>query len=1181
MRSLSLERTGKEVSISGIKSKDSQQTHPMAKVTLVSEFTAGWKRDVTVASLDEVIRQLPLQEAHSVKKLQHIRNLALADDQFDQPGQIELLLGQNVWRHIFLDGRIKGSEEDHPEAWLTVFGWTILGSYNPNSTTTSQPAITHVVASIEENRISNKLLARFFELEEPSLFETAQSPTEMEVEAHYKDTHQRSRDMLSDCLKLKTPPSLAESKTQAINRAKANERSLIKKGKLPSFQEVMQEYVDLGHAQEVNVHLHHPQTTAYYMPVHSVFKDSSTTTKTRAVFDASAKTTTQHSLNDILAVGPTLHPTIDQILLRFRGYAIALSSDISKMCREVLLHPEDRALHRFIWKSNQDEEWKEFEMTRVTFGVAASPYLAVKTLQQAAEDHGKDSPVAQWHSKNSFYVDDLLGGADTPQEALKLYKDLCSILSKASFSLRKWRSNSKDVLKKIPVNIQESLPTQQLVDQHSATYPKALGVAWDSREDTMYTSINLPDKYNSTKRGIVGDIARTFDVLGWISPVILPMKILYRDLWQAKLDWDDEVDIEHRKRHRKWREELHILKEVRLPRHYFNHRKPCSIQLHGFSDASKEAYGAVIFIRATYPTGPPTVELVVSKSKVTPLAARSIPQLELCGANLLAKLMTTTRKTLKVPISDVYAYTDSTVVLAWLDGKTKRYCIYSANRISSTVNFLPTKCWRHVPTQQNPADAASRGLSAVELQTHHLWWHGPPWLKSQPLDFPPQPTQSQINKLKEVEAKPEQAMVLAVVPEDHFEVKFNSYGKLVKVFCWMRRFINLLKKKVKEKNKYLTTAEGQDATNILISRSQGRAFPQEVKSLKATPPQDLSPRSKILVLRPRMDDSGLLRVGGRFKLTDLHPHQKHSIIIAAKDCFTQLLFYYYHLLLGHCGPSTLLTHASNVYHVVGGRKLARSTCSKCIICRKAAVKASSQLLGQLPPSRVEPTYVFFHTGMDYAGPFLIRQGHTRRPVHIEAYLVCFVTKAVHLELVSDQTTEVFLAALDRFIDRRGLPLHLYSDNGPNYTGARNQLSKFYGMIASSEFQNAIQSYSFNYQITWHNIPQRAPHFGGLWEAAVKAAKYHLKRVVGRSIFTFEELSTICCNVESFMNSRPLGPVTSHDVDGLSPLTPAHFLLGRAARSYPKEQPDDRPTPLQRWERCKLASHQFWIRWSNE
>ena len=344
MKHLALHKTGKEVSISGIKSKNNQQSHPMARVTLASGYKPEWKRDVTVAAMDEVIRQLPLQDAQSVKKMQHIKELDLADDQFDKPGKIDLLLGQNVWRHLFLDGRVRGKGEEDPEAWHTVFGWTVLGTYNPHSQTPSQPAITHVVASVEENKISNKILARFHELEKPSIYNTALTPTELQVEQHYKATHHYDENQLRYIVrlpKLDDPPTLGESKTQAVNRAKANERSLLKKDKWQSFQQVMNEYIKLGHAQEVSVQMHHPQQQSYYMPVHAVFKDSSTTTKTRAVFDASAKTTSHYSLNDILAVGPTLHPTIDQILLRFRSYAIAISSDISKMYREVLLHPDD------------------------------------------------------------------------------------------------------------------------------------------------------------------------------------------------------------------------------------------------------------------------------------------------------------------------------------------------------------------------------------------------------------------------------------------------------------------------------------------------------------------------------------------------------------------------------------------------------------------------------------------------------------------------------------------------------------------------------------------------------------------------------------------------------------------------------------------------------------------------
>ena len=931
MKNLSLLTTGKEVAISGIKSKGNKQSHPMTRVTLASEYQTEWKRDITV---DEVIRQLPLQDAQSVRKMAHLQDLDLADDKFDRPGKVELLLGQNVWRHLFLDGRVKGSKQEDPEAWHTVFGWTVLGTYNPHCQTPTQQAITHMVASVEDNRVSDNILSRFQELEEPSSYHAVRMPTELKVEQHFNETHVYDQSQQRYVVKLprkEDPPTLGESRTQAINRARSNERSLQRKGRLPAFQEVMLEYLTLNHARKITVQEHQSQPS-YYMPVHSVVKASSTTTKVRAVFDASAKTTSLSSLNDILAVGPTLHPTIDKILLRFRLYPVAVSSDVSKMYREILLHPEDQPLHRYIWRESEEGPWQDYQMTRVTFGVAASPYLAVKVLQQAEEDHGGQHPKAQWHINHSFYVDDLLGGADTEEEAVELYQTLSTILGKANFHLRKWRSSSKNVLNKIPTSIQEPLPTQELVDQHSATYPKALGVAWDSGEDTMFTSINLPENYQATKRGVISDIARTFDVLGWISPVILSMKILYRELWQTKVDWDDQVSQTHEDRHREWREELPMLKDFRLPRCYFKGEKPTSIQLHGFSDASKEAFGAVIYLRATYPTQQPTVELVISKSKVAPLATRSIPQLELCGANLLAKLMDITRRTLDITLSDIWAYSDSTIILAWLDGQSKRYCIYSAHRIASTVALIPTKCWRHVPTKQNPADVVSRGVKAAELMEHPLWWHGPDWLATNPVALPVQPTAAHLAKMKEVEAKPEQ-VVLAVTQESCFEERQNSYQKLLRIVCWTRRFITFMKTKEKGPA-HLTTAEGQIATNILLRRAQERSFPKEVAATKATPPKNLAAHSRILTLRPRMDENQLLRVGGRLEQSNYPRHQQHPIIISAKDHLTVLLFQHYHLLLGHCGPSTLMTHVANLYHAVGGRTLAKTICSRCIVCRK-------------------------------------------------------------------------------------------------------------------------------------------------------------------------------------------------------------------------------------------------------
>ena len=201
---------------------------------------------------------------------------------------------------------------------------------------------------------------------------------------------------------------------------------------------MIQEYLDLNHAQPVTEQeLQTPEKDCYYLPMHGVYKDSSSTTKLRVVFDASAQSSTKVSLNDTLAVGPTLHPTLDHILLKFRMYRVALSGDITKMYREILLSPPDRQLHRFLWRPVLDQPVIEYCMNRVTFGGASSPYLAVRTLQQTASDFGQEFPDAKWHVNHSFYVDNLLGGSDSIEGALKLFSELTEMLSKGGFTLRK------------------------------------------------------------------------------------------------------------------------------------------------------------------------------------------------------------------------------------------------------------------------------------------------------------------------------------------------------------------------------------------------------------------------------------------------------------------------------------------------------------------------------------------------------------------------------------------------------------------------------------------------------------------------------------------------------------------------------------------------------------------------
>ena len=222
---------------------------------------------------------------------------------------------------------------------------------------------------------------------------------------------------------------------------------------------------------------------------HAVFKKSSSTTKVRVVYDASARTSSGNSLNDVLEVGPTINPTLQDVLLRFRTYRVAVTADISKMYREILLHLGDRQLHRFQWRPGQEGPLEAYCMNRVTFGVTCSPFLAIRTLHQIVEDFGSSSPLASRHVKTSMYVDDLLAGGDTVEEAVKLFKESRALLANGSFSLRKWRSSSPAVTGEIPGELLEEVPMQDLVDRQDASHPKALGLMWNSGQDVMATHV--------------------------------------------------------------------------------------------------------------------------------------------------------------------------------------------------------------------------------------------------------------------------------------------------------------------------------------------------------------------------------------------------------------------------------------------------------------------------------------------------------------------------------------------------------------------------------------------------------------------------------------------------------------------------------------------------------------------
>ena len=696
----------------------------------------------------------------------------------------------------------------------------------------------------------------------------------------------------------------------------------------------------------------------------------------------------------------------------------------------------------------------------------------------------------------------------------------------------------------------------------------------------MSTSLNLPEHFETTKRGIISDIAHLFDILGTLAPTVIRMKITYQEVWETGSDWDELLPSHFVERHSAWRQELPTLAKKKLPRCYFNKGVTrVTTQLHGFCDASTRAYAAVIYVRATYANKPPTCSFVIAKTRVAPIKPLSVPRLELCGATLLAKLLTSVRKALDVPLTQVFAWTDSTIVLSWLDGHPKRFKTFVGNRLSTIISELPPNTWHHVPTAQNPADCASRGLSPAELVKHTLWWEGPTWLHSDPLVIPTQP-------LLGIGATPELKAVCAVSlpqPIRWIENLSNNYYTIIRITAWCLRFVSNLKQCRNDRAptliNHLTVPELNSAERFLFHESQAFYFPKELYQL--THEQVIPSSSPIMALT---HEHGLIRVGGRLTHSHLHHSQHHPIILHGKSTLCHKLMYHKHVALGHCGPSLLLSSVGIQLYIVGARRLARTTYRSCVVCRKATARTQQQLMGQLPSLRITPAHPFSTCGIDYAGPFLIKKGHTRRPVIVKCYMavfICFATKAVHLEPVSDATTRTFIECLKRFVSRRGCPAHIYSDNGGNFVGARGELRELFHMLNQQDTTSAITTYLLEQRVQWHASPERAPHFGGLWEAAVKSAKLHLRKVVGTQRLTYEEFHTILTQVEACLNSRPLIALNSQSQDGITALTPAHFLIQRPAHAYPDESITSEPSLNRRWSLTRSILHHFWRRWSAE
>ncbi|GFX40500.1 integrase catalytic domain-containing protein [Trichonephila clavipes] len=561
-----------------------------------------------------------------------------------------------------------------------------------------------------------------------------------------------------------------------------------------------------------------------------------------------------------------------------------------------------------MWKTSADAPVKTYKLATVTYGTVSAPFLATRTLKALADEEKVQFPDA----------------AD-----------------RGGFELHKWVLNSPELLKDLSAS-------SYVFDKEFQDAPvKTLGMLWDPKVDCLTYKVKISDKFNFSKRDVLSEIARLYDPLGLIGPIVTKAKIFIQELWKIKLDWSEQLPPDAMEEWMNFYQKLSKINNFKIPRSIL---LPATIriEIHGFSDALERAYAAVVYIKCFNESGQSQTRLLCSKSRVAPLKTLTIPRLELSAALLLSRLVKKVVPILQLPIHKIWMWTDSTIALAWIKTEPHKLKTFVSNRVAEIQALSKDYHWKHVSSKNNPADIISRGCNVDELLKNEMWYSGPDLQTDEYEDNQLFPDPSYRDELK-------CAVTLSMTEcssnfyDELFNVT-NNFIKLIRIFSFIFRFINNIKAKEScNKEKYLTTDEIKRSTEFLAKIAQLSEFKAEINALKKG--KGVSKTSKLKALDPFLDENSLLRVGGRLSNADLPFEAKHQIIIPSKHKFTKLLFEHMLKKFFHIGAHGLVHQIRMQFWPINGKGIARKTVHDCIACFRQKPTGVDQLMENLPSER--------------------------------------------------------------------------------------------------------------------------------------------------------------------------------------------------------------------------------------
>ncbi|KAF7641096.1 hypothetical protein LDENG_00294180, partial [Lucifuga dentata] len=564
----------------------------------------------------------------------------------------------------------------------------------------------------------------------------------------------------------------------------------------------------------------------------------------------------------------------------------------------------------------------------------------------------------------------------------------------------------------------------------------------------------------------------------------------------------------------------------------------------------------------------------MAKSRVAPIKVTTVPRLELTAAVVSVAVSNTLKEELGLADIDEYFWTDSKVVLGYINNEARRFHTFVSNRIQKIHLSTSPQQWRYVPTDKNPADLASRGSSASELLTSN-WFTGPQFLWEMEIA----PAAKVITEIPIGDPELKKVQTLNVQATEQVSLsdrlsKFSSWYKATQAVARLLRRV-----KSDKSTGHSTVQERKDAQCIIIRNLQRQVYPEEIKLLsKGT---QLPSQSKLYQLDAFLDQDGILKVGGRLKNASLPTSQKHPVILPKDHHISRMIIAHCHEQVRHQGKCLTINEIrSNGYWIPGMNRTIAAYVRQCVNCQKLRGSAEEQRMADLPLEHVSPSAPFTYCGMDCFGPFLTKQG---RKVHKRYSLLftCLCCRAIHIEMLDNMSTDAFINGLRCFIAIRGAVRQIKCDQGTNFVGAKNELREALKQVDNDRLTAFLAEKQCDFSF---NAPHSS-HAGGVWERQIRTVRNVLRSTLSLSSGRLNDASlwTFFYEAMAIVNSRPLTVDNLNDPVSPEPLTPNHLLTMKSVAALPPPGRFIREDMYahKMWRHVQYLAEQFWSRWKRE